>query len=80
MITQRDRINKMSNEEFYNFIVGDELEYLKRRSTSFREDFLQWLDSDIEKSRIIQYIEHTPQGDYAVYFDGYAEFLESEVK
>ena len=71
--TQRDRLNAMTNEEFYEFITGDEFEILKRRSTSFRDDFLEWLDSDVESSRILQSVEHTPDGDVFCYFDGYKE-------
>lgn len=73
--TQRDRLNAMSNEEFYDFIVGAELEYLKFRSTSFRDDFLVWLDSDVESSRILKLVEHTPDGDVLYYFDGYIEHI-----
>ena len=45
-MTNRERINNMSDEELYEFIVGDELERLKFENTSFHEHFLDWLQQD----------------------------------
>lgn len=73
--TQRDRLNAMTNEELYEFLTGPELEVLKRRSTSFRDDFLWWLDSDVESSRILKLVEYTPDGYVNHYFDGYKECI-----
>lgn len=71
--TQRDRLNAMTNKELYEFLTGPELEVLKRRSTSFRDDFLEWLDSDVENSRILKTVEYTPEETIYRYFDGYEE-------
>ena len=60
-MTQRDRINAMSNSELYDFFFeSEEFEQLKLHnslfkgsifdfvSVTFKEDFLNWLESEVE--------------------------------
>ena len=45
-MTNRDKINSLSNEKLYEFITSSLLDILKYESTSFHDNFLKWLDEE----------------------------------
>jgi len=74
----RDRLKTMSDDEWYQFLTGKELEILKFKGISFYHTFMEWLD---EEAKPIKPFCYNPYKQYKeIKSTATKQWLESEVE